>query len=256
MTPAQSFVDLAWNDYSYHNPHVLKIYQLMKQKGRGLAPFDHLSFRTFNHPTVGIDAFAKFLTSLGYQARDEYRLDLEFCYAIHFEHPSENVPKVFVREFILEKGPVEVSKKMYPMLEKIPKDIVRNAEFWVGGRHWDLPFSAYNSLSNASRSAARIAAYGLRPWHFAVDVSEMSDFKSLTDTVNWVRMQGFEFRNEGMEVQGSMDDGLEIAFLLPAPITFEFTDGQKEFEGGTFGFVKRYKDSSGSLFNGFFSSGV
>ena len=97
-----SLLDKMWVDYISINPLAKKIKELLVNEGEEIQN-DHIALRTFNHPRVGIDVISKPFTQLGYVYKGDYHFTEKKLYAKHYEHPDQDMPKIFISELLLEK---------------------------------------------------------------------------------------------------------------------------------------------------------
>lgn len=63
-----------WTDYSQISPSAQKIYNLLARNGEKVEN-DHIAFRTFNDPRIGIDVLAKPFLECGYQEKGNYNFE-------------------------------------------------------------------------------------------------------------------------------------------------------------------------------------
>lgn len=90
-----------WDDYTAQNPSASKIFNLFSGRGETVLN-DHIAFRTFNDPRMGIDVLAKPFLDQGYQPAGQYQFSQKHLSAMHFELPGkEDAPRVFISELYL-----------------------------------------------------------------------------------------------------------------------------------------------------------
>ena len=101
-------LDQLWTQYLYRVSYARKYVDLVNQKG-GKVVNDHIAFRTFNTHTgeqpEGIRAIKHLLNFLDYQPVETYIFKKKKLKAIHFEHPDELFPKIFVSQLEVEQLP-------------------------------------------------------------------------------------------------------------------------------------------------------
>ena len=84
----QDIFERLWQDYITQNPASKKVYELLTREGETIVN-DHIAFRTFNHPLIGIDALAKVFVKNGYKVKQDYHFKKKKLYAKHFEHKTD-----------------------------------------------------------------------------------------------------------------------------------------------------------------------
>lgn len=98
-----------WEQYKERVPYANKYAMMVTKKG-GQVVIDHIAFRTFNTHTgeqpEGIRALRHILISLGYKIVAKYRFQKKKLNAVHFEHPDETLPKIYVSQLEVELLPV------------------------------------------------------------------------------------------------------------------------------------------------------
>ena len=105
---AQDIFQKLWEQYSNENPSAGKIYNLFQNSGEWIVN-DHVAFRTFNDPRVGIDVLERPFVSAGYVPKGEYIFKDKKLKARHYELPGDpESPRVFISELLLEEFSDEV----------------------------------------------------------------------------------------------------------------------------------------------------
>ncbi len=91
-----------WVDYCQLNPAAKRIHDIFESEGETVLN-DHIALRTFNHPRLGIESLAQQFKKYGYQEKGDYVFVEKKLFAKHYEHPDQNMPKIFISELELEK---------------------------------------------------------------------------------------------------------------------------------------------------------
>ncbi len=90
-----------WSSYLSRVSYAKEYARLVTEKG-GAVVNDHIAFRTFNTHTgeqpEGIRAVKHILNFLDYKPVGKYEFKKKKLTAIHFEHPNEMFPKIFVSQ--------------------------------------------------------------------------------------------------------------------------------------------------------------
>lgn len=105
---ATDLFERLWKNYLKRVSYA-KVYESMVVTNRGRIVHDHIAFRTFNTHTgeqpEGIRALRHILVSLGYKPAMKYKFQKKKLNAVHFEHPDETLPKIFVSQLEVDLLP-------------------------------------------------------------------------------------------------------------------------------------------------------
>ncbi len=97
-----------WLQYIERVPYA-KIYADLVNAKEGKVVTDHIAFRTFNTHTgeqpEGIRAIKHILNFLEYESAAKYKFTKTMLNAVHFEHPDEMFPKIFVSQLEVDQLP-------------------------------------------------------------------------------------------------------------------------------------------------------
>jgi len=100
-------------------------------------------------------------------------------------------------------------------------------------------------------TSAWLAAFGLRPHHFTVDVGALSTFPDLEAHDAFLIEHGERLDDRGGAIKGSRAEWLERSATRPDLVPVEFADATVRAPTGTYEFARRYRLPSGELFHGF-----
>ncbi|MCR4337078.1 MAG: DUF1338 domain-containing protein [Candidatus Omnitrophica bacterium] len=240
-----------WIDYSSINQQAHEIHQLLTERGEKVIN-DHIAFRTFNIPEIGIDALAQVFKKLGYQSKGEYHFKEKKLFARHFEHWDSLQPKIFISELKLEECSEDLEKTVYDLFAQVPKALIKKEEFCLSGRPWKpISLSAYEKLQQESEYAAWMAVFGFRANHFTVLFNALKSFQSLQEFNAFLKEKGFKLNVSGGEIKGSANEYLEQSSTIAHPVEMVFSDGEKVVPACYYEFARRYPLPSGGLFQGF-----
>lgn len=122
-----------WEQFVERVPYAHQYAGLVKEKG-GKVVIDHLAFRTFNTHTgeqpEGIRAIKHVLNFLGYVPVTKYRFPKKNLNSIHFEHPDETLPKIFVSQLEVNELPA--------WAQSVINDTVHNTCYLLSDRSIEL----------------------------------------------------------------------------------------------------------------------
>jgi hypothetical protein len=213
---------------------------------------DHIALRTFNHPRLGIESLAKQFKKFGYEQKGEpYIFPEKKLFARHYEHPNEDMPKIFISELELEKVSPFVRETLTKLADSIPQSVIDSEDFSMCGRPWDMSWALYSELAKESEYASWVAAYGFRPNHFTVIINKLKKFQDINHLNEWLQGKGIVLNKSGGLVKGTPADYLEQSSTMASEIPVKFSDGTHNIPGCYYEFAKRYKMDNGKFYQGF-----
>lgn len=243
-------LDAMWKDYIKLNPQAQKIVELIEKRGDKVIN-DHIALRTYNHPKVSIDVIAKPFVEFGYKACGDYHFEEKKLYAKHYEHPDENMPKIFISELLCEKFSAKFQETVKNLVEPVSEETIAATDFTVNGRPWELSSATYEELKQESDYGAWLAAIGFRPNHFTLYINKLKTFDSVLEMNDFLKENGFKLNASGGEIKGSKDVLLEQSSTLADSVEVSFTDKKMIIPSCYFEFAKRYPLPNGKLYQGF-----
>lgn len=239
-----------WMDYCDLNPQAKKIYDLLQTDGETVLN-DHIAFRTFQHPKLGLQHIAKHFEKYGYKSRGEYFFKDKKLYAQHFEHSDECQPKIFVSELELGKISEQLRAQILPLIEALPANFTDSEAHFISGRPWKLSHAQYLKMSEESEYAGWVAAHGFRTNHFTVLVNALKKRKTLQEVNDFITNHGYKLNAAGGVIKGTPAECLEQSSTMAEKIKVQFTDGTFEIPSCYYEFAKRYPNKEGKLYQGF-----
>ncbi len=242
-----------WTDFSAINPQAKAIHSLLEERGE-IVINDHIAFRTFSDPRVGIDVIARPFVEAGYTAKEKYQFKQKKLDARHYEHPDPDLPKVFISELRIKECSEFLQRCVLSMIDRISEEKFSDPEFCAIGRPWEISFADADLLANESEYAGWMAAFGFRANHFTVLVNSLKTIGSLEELNTLIKQAGFPLNAEGGEIKGTASDFLEQSSTLAPPVAVSFSDGEFQVPGCYYEFARRYPLPDGKLFSGFVTS--
>lgn len=120
---ALNFVRQLWESY-LKRVHYARIYaDLVEHKG-GQVVIDHIAFRTLKTHTgeqpEGISDIRHIIKCFGYKAAGKYGFTKKEIDAIHFEHPDNKLPKIFVSQLRVEQLPEWAQQQIHETVKDTP----------------------------------------------------------------------------------------------------------------------------------------
>ncbi|SFI88046.1 DUF1338 domain-containing protein [Planctomicrobium piriforme] len=243
-------LDRLWTDFSRINPQALAIHSLLQQRGETVIN-DHIAFRTFDDPRIGIEVLAKPFLADGYVPKENYRFEQKKLDARHYEHADPKLPKVFISELKVKECSAKLQSIVAGLLDQIPAAALTDPELCMAGRPWKVSFADYETLAGESEYAGWMSAFGFRANHFTVFVNYLQSVATLADLNTLIKQAGFPLNAEGGEIKGSPEVLLEQSSTLAPPVEVDFTDGPHAVPGCYYEFARRYALPDGKLFSGF-----
>ena len=241
-----------WAGYTSQNPSTQKVFDFFTEQGETVVN-DHVAFRTFNHPVIGVDVLAKIFIDHGYAFRGDYHFEAKKLYAKHFEHETDpQAPRVFISELLIGEFSPFLQETVRKWVTAIPENIFQSGELIFAGNLSGTPsFETYEKLRAESEYAAWLYVNGFCANHFTVSVNQLKKLDSIQKVNSFLKSHGFSLNDGGGEIQGTPEDLLEQSSIKAAMVKFAFSQGEYEIPGCYYEFARRYPDSDGKLYSGF-----
>jgi hypothetical protein len=252
MMNYQEIFERLWQDYIEQNPATKRVYDLLVREGETIIN-DHIAFRTFNHPLIGIDVLAKVFLRNGYEFRGEYHFEKKKLYAKHYEHKSDpSAPRVFISELLVDQFSEHMQKVVNEWVMNIPVSLMKSDELIFAGNVSGTPsYKIYEKLRIESEYAAWLYVNGFRANHFTVSVNALKEYDTIEKINTFMKLNGFLLNEANGEVQGSPKEFLEQSSIKAGIVRVEFQEGEFDIPGCYYEFALRYPEASGNLYGGF-----
>jgi hypothetical protein len=235
-----------WKQYLERVSYAKTYAQLVDEKG-GKVVNDHIAFRTFNTHTgeqpEGIRAIKHIIEVLEYKPVEKYIFKKKKLTAIHFEHPDELFPKIFVSQLEVDQLPVWaqnivhktvkdtpylLSDEALKLLQLLKSEKVLNMEasrFLVNDlvnyfrRPWGIPFKDdILKINDVSQYAAWTLLHGNSVNHFTalINFQEVSEWPDLETTCEGLKKAGVPMKEtiegeKGSKLQQSATQAVKEA---------------------------------------------
>ncbi|MFC6670404.1 DUF1338 domain-containing protein [Marinobacterium aestuariivivens] len=250
-------LEAMWQDFLSLSPQTRRIHDLLETDNPRILN-DHIALRTFDLPRVNIDRISQPFVEAGYSACGEYHFPVKMLFARHYEHPDEDLPKLFISEFrvdeLIDEADDEVRNIIHQLVSQISDSDLERDDFSYSGRHWKIDYGTYQQLQRVSEYAAWVAAFGFRPNHFTVLLNALQSHGSIDDLNDFLLQHGFRLNAAGGLVKGGPDEYLEQSSTLADPVEVIFSDRVAILPGGYYEFARRYPQPDGRLYQGFFAA--
>lgn len=251
MTPVlKNFFEKAWDDYKKRAPEVQKIESFFHARSETIVN-DHIALRTLNFPGATKEDVASFFETEGYEIKESYSFVEKKLKAIHLE-ASEDLPKIFISELLVEEMLPEVQKILSP-LRHCCKNF-HGLESFLEPRPWLPRFDFYEKCVDSSEYASWFYAHGWVVNHFTVSVNQLKTFSHLKDLNDALEAQGFVLNESGGKIKGTSADLLEQSSTMAPMGMVEFEETKSLVPTSYYEFAFRHKKSNGELFQGFVPS--
>src|SRR3990167_9025042 len=251
MKTLEDLIKALWEDYADLNKQAGAIYKLLTDRGEKVFN-DHVAFRTYNLPKVGLGKIARHFERFGYVAKGEYHFKAKKLHARHYEHPGPGKPLVFISELKTEECSRELQDIVKGLVDQVPEKKVDAPGFPVSGRLWKpTAFAVYEKLKAESEYAAWLSVFGFRANHFTVQFNALKGFKDFQAFNQSLIDSGFKMNTSGGLIKGTPKDLLEQSSTLAHPVEVKFADKRATVPACYYEFARRYPDARGKLFMGF-----
>lgn len=252
MKEAQRIFERLWNDYITQNPAARQVYDYFTAEGEEVLN-DHIAFRTFDQPGIGIDVLSQPFVKAGYVYRNTYKFENKHLVAKHFEHKTfRNAPRVFISQLVTADFSPYLQNIIKELVTRIPVQLKGNDELIFAGNIWGQPsFSTYNKLREESEYAAWLYVYGFRANHFTVSINGLKKYDTIEKVNAFLKYKGFLMNDSGGEVKGTPAELLEQSSIKAGILPVRFVEGTFEIPSCYYEFAKRYPDADGKLYSGF-----
>jgi hypothetical protein len=241
-----------WTSYILQNPSTKTVYDLFIAEGETVVN-DHIAFRTFRHPLIGVDVLSQVFLKNGYEYKGDYHFETKKLYAKHFEHVTDReAPRVFISELLTDEFSPFLQQTVAAWASGIPASIAASDELIYSGNTSGIPsWEVYEKLRSESEYAAWLYVNGFCANHFTVSVNRLKKINSVEKVNALLKSHGFLLNDAGGEIQGTPAELLEQSSIRAGMVKFTFTEGQYEIPGCYYEFARRYPDSDGNLYSGF-----
>jgi hypothetical protein len=243
------FFETLWQDFSHIAPQAAAIAARLASEGERVEN-DHVAFRTFDGPEVGLEILEPLVLSLGYERLDTYHFDEKHLRAHAYVRP--NAPRIFVSELLRNELSDWSRQTLARLIAQIPKDFASHPGVFWAGRPWaPLSHSDYQRLSDESEYAGWLAALGFRANHFTVSINALTHIRDVESVLGFVERSGYRVNEAGGRVKGTPDVLLEQGSTLADRVAVDFADGSHVIPTCYYEFALRHPDATGKLYEGF-----
>lgn len=213
-----------WGNYCDRVEYARRYCELVGKRG-GRVVNDHIAFRTFNTKTgalpSGIEAMARLVTPLGYEAAGTYEFPDKHLNARHYQHEDPLMPKIFISQLEVDRLPSDAAKMLnaavadarnlldtdtqailrYPatLLKESAPSLIDRLYKYVTQVPWSPPpRETVIALNKVSQYAAWTLLHGNNVNHFTAYINEqqVKDWPDIESTVAGLRAAGVPMKAE------------------------------------------------------------
>jgi hypothetical protein len=251
MKPDYIFEKL-WEIYTSQNPAVQQVHDLFIKEGERVVN-DHIAFRTFDDPRIGIDVLAKPFLANGFVEKGQYHFEEKKLFARHYEHETDpEAPRVFISELLTKNFSDFLQQTLKKVISQVPVSQSDSDDLIFSGRSWEKPsFEVYNKLKEESEYAGWVYVFGFCANHFTVSVNYLKKYDSIEKVNSLLKTNGFLINDAGGEIKGTPQELLEQSSTKAGIVKIDFVEGSYDIPGCYYEFARRYPDESGKLYSGF-----
>lgn len=250
-TRIEHFFAALWADYVAIAPSAALIHSMFRERGERVLN-DHVAFRTFSGPQIGIEALEPHLLALGYSRHDPYRFEAKRLDAWSYLPPDPKFPRIFLSELKREEFGGEVRNIIDRLASSISEEAAVSLDVFHGGRLWPgITLREYETLAEESEYAAWLASLGMHANHFTISVNELVQTPTLESVLDYVEAAGHPISVAGGRVKGSAEVLLAQGSTRADRVAVELADGLLEVPTCYTEFALRFRDEAGELYQGF-----
>lgn len=255
-------IDLALQRYRAATPTVDAIRRIFLAAGALVPPGafanDHIAFRTFGVPGLGIASLERFFRAAGYERRDDYRFEEKRLDATWFAPPTEDRPRVFVSQLCVGEFSPRARTIVHSYADAAARQAartydltnVRSVDAFLRATPWPTPtYEAYRTLLEESEYAAWVLAFGYAINHQTFSVQRLNDgFDTLEPVVALLERSGQRLAQSGGAIKISPDGLLRQSSTRADEIAYRFACGRTESIPGSYvefaerGVLPAYRD--------------
>lgn len=205
---------------------------------------DHVAFRTFGVPGLGIAAVERLVRGSGYERRDEFRFEAKRLDATWFAPPVASMPRIFVSELRVDELSPAARRLVTSYADALarerarlcdPRD-VRSVDAFFERTPWPVPtYAAYRALLEESEYAAWVLAFGHMLNHQTFSVHTMRNgFNVIERLVGELGRAGHALVRSGGTIKTSVDGLLRQASTRADDVAYTFACGRTERIAGSY----------------------
>ncbi|GAC1549457.1 MAG: DUF1338 domain-containing protein [Vulcanimicrobiaceae bacterium] len=205
---------------------------------------DHVAFRTFGVPGLGIASLDRALRASGYERRDDFRFDAKHLDATWYAPPATYLPRIFVSELRVDDLSARARTIVASYADAAAREAARSCDptdadavdAFLCATPWPKPtYAAYRTLLDESEYAAWVLAFGYALNHQTFSVQALrGGFDTLEPLVTLLERTGHRLAAGGGTIKTSPDGLLRQSSTRADPVEYRFACGVTERIAGAY----------------------
>ncbi len=202
----------------------------------GVFDNDHVAFRTFGVPGLGIAAIERLVRTSGYERRDDFRFEAKRLDATWFAPPLASLPRIFVSELRVDELSPTARRLVASYADAVARERARlcdpqdadSIDAFLQRTPWPTPtYAAYRTLLDESEYAAWVLAFGHMLNHQTFSVHTMRNgYHDIETLVGELGRAGHALAESGGAIKTSADGLLRQASTRADDIAYAFACGR------------------------------
>lgn len=228
------------NLYESTNPVFKSVLNILeKQEENNI--IDHLSYRTFDFPTISIDVLAVPFIEAGYKEVKRYKYENKEITARHYAHlTDESAPLIYFSELSTYKFSKSLQAIVKKMANTIPINILCSEKIFFTPSPWEnIQHSIYEQLKSESEYAAGIYVNGFMAHHIGIRINHFKKLDTLSKICAFLKENKFSCIPKKHAQQSHIIPMIEIVMLELRNKNKTFLDGVFDIPTPYPEFVKR-----------------
>ncbi len=210
---------------------------------------DHVAFRTFGLPRIGIDSLEKVFLAIGYTKQDYMYFEAKKLNAYWYRPPDLTLPKVFISELIVDKLSDDAQSLIRSYTDVLTEDPAGAVDFtevdqvlsYLHTYPWRQPsYADYQQLLAESEYAAWVLTYGNELNHFTISVNALETIPNLQALNDLLEAEGIPLNDSGGKIKGTPESGLMQSSTVANSADIAFSEGSHRIPYSYMEFAERF----------------
>lgn len=235
--------------YEKENPSFKTVLDLLEKHDENII-VDHISFRTFDFPTISIDALAVPFIEAGYQEEKRYKYENQEVKARHYAHKTDkSAPLIFFSEISTYKFSKSLQSVVKNIVERIPINILCSEKIFLTPTPWkSIHYSIYEQLKSESEYAAGIYANGFLAHHIGILINSFEKYYSINKLSSFLKENNIPYTLKNHSQQSHIIALIEQLMLEMKSKKKTFVEGEYEIPTSSPEFTRRNYMANNKLF--------
>lgn len=240
------------NLYMDSNPDFKSILNILEQEEEKIV-IDHISFRTFDFRSLGIDVLAIPFIEAGYQETKRYTYQNQVVNARHYTHATDkSAPLIFFSELSTYKFSKSLQEIIKTIVDRIPINILCSDKIFLTPTPWkSIHYSIYEQLKSESEYAAGIYANGFLAHHIGIRINNLRKYDNTGKICAFLREKQIPHSIKNNSSQNHIISLIEQVMLKMDNKKKTFLEGDFDIPTPFPEFTKRNYMEDNKMFMGF-----